>query len=462
MSSDVTPPRPDAAQVAAAARIPARLERLPMSSYQRNIFFIIASAWLFDSMDLASMTFLLAPIAETFSLSNTQSGWLGSASLLGMVIGAGTAGVCADRFGRKVIFQTSMIMWGLAGILCGCAWSFTSLLVFRFLLGIGMAAEFPIAQALVSEFMPAKVRGKWIALLEGFWPLGFICTGLLTIVLLPLCSWRGVFIAQGLPAIFVLIIRRRVPESPRWLASVGRAAEAEKVVSEFERQVAKVTAEPLPPEATAAPCSPAKSAGFSLGELFSSAYYQRTLMVWVLWFCALLGYYGITTWMGKLLVEHGLEIQKSNIYIVFMTFWGVPGFFAAAYLVERIGRKPTMLLALSGSALAAYFYGLAVTPLQLVSHGALMQFFFFGMWSVLYAYTPELFPTRARATGCGTASLWGRVGALLGPIIVPLLLAAYGSGAVYTMGTAAFAVAMLTVWWLGPETRGKTLEEISA
>jgi putative MFS transporter len=180
-----------------------------------------------------------------------------------------------------------------------------------------------------------------------------------------------------------------------------------------------------------------------------------------LWFFTLLGYYGITTWMGKLLVDKGFTITKSIQFVLLMTLWGVPGFFSAAYLIEKLGRRPTVTAYVLLSGVTAYFYGYAGTQQQLIIAGALMQFFFFGMWSSLYAYTPELFPTRARATGCGTASGMGRVGGLIGPSVIPLVMVRHGVSAVFTLGAVAFAVAALTVLILGPETKGRVLEDIS-
>lgn len=453
---------PAAGTNARALNLPQRMERLPLTRYQQVIFLIIATAWLFDSIDLAMMTFMLAPISTEFNLDAAASGLLGSSSLAGMAVGAALAGMVADRIGRKAVFQVSMVMWGIASILCAFAPNVQLLMVFRFFLGFGMGAEFPIAQSLVSEFMPAKVRGKYIALLEGFWPLGFIFAGVMAWLLLPLFGWRSVFIAEGLPFIFVMIIRRRVPESPRWFESRGRFDEAEATMRVIEREVEKAHGKPLPKPSDRGPKDEVSSGGFSLLELFAPRYRTRTIMVWVLWFCVLLGYYGITTWMGKLLVDKGFAVTKSIEYIVLMALWGVPGFFSAAFLVEKLGRKPTVIGYVLGSAMAAYFYGQVTSQMDLIIAGAFMQFFFFGMWSVLYAYTPELFPTRARATGCGTASAWGRIGALIGPSVVPMIIASYGVPMVFTLGAAAFVVGAAAVFILGPETKGKVLEEISA
>jgi putative MFS transporter len=432
-----------------------------MTKYQRTIFLIIATAWFFDSMDLAMMTFVLAPVSSTFGLTPSQTGIVGSASLAGMALGAGLAGILADRFGRKIIFQYSMIVWGAASILCAFVWSYESFLVARFILGFGMGAEFPIAQSMLSETIPATHRGKYIALLEGFWPLGFIGAGVLAYFLVPYAGWRSVFVAMGLPAIYVLVIRRAVPESPRWYESRGYLDKAEETMQFLEKKVEAAHGRPLPQPVTDGLKDEIAADSFSLSELFTKQYRVRTLMVWLLWFFTLLGYYGITTWMGKLLVEKGFTITKSIEFVLLMTLWGVPGFFSAAYLVEKLGRKPAVIGYVLFSGAAAYFYGKAANQTELFVAGAVMQFFFFGMWSVLYAYTPELFPTRARATGCGTASTWGRIGALIGPMLVPIIMARWGVESVFTLGALSFLMGALNVLILGPETKGKILEEIS-
>ena len=441
--------------------LPQRMERLPLTRYQHKTFLIIATAWLFDSMYLGIMTFVLAPISKTFALTQAQAGFMGSSSLAGMAVGASLAGMLADRIGRRPVFQASMIMWGLAALLCAIAPSYTFLLWARFILGFGMGAEFPIAQSMVSETIPSKYRGKYMCLLEGFFPLGFILAGIMSYFLIPVGGWRLVFFISSIPAVYVLIIRRQVPESPRWYEARGLIAEAEKTMRFIEDKVQKAYGKPLPEPALDGVADEVAKGGFSLRELFKDKYRKRTIMVWILWFFTLLGYYGITTWMGKLLVDKGFAVTKSIQFVLLMTLWGVPGFFSAAYLVEKLGRKPAVIGYVLMSGVAAYFYGKAVTQTELIIAGAFMQFFFFGMWSVLYAYSPELFPTRARATGCGTASGWGRVGALIGPSVIPAIISSYGVEAVFTLGAASFAIAALNVLILGPETKGRVLEDIS-
>jgi putative MFS transporter len=452
-------PIPGSSVASAAAAIAARLERLPLTSYQRGIFLVIATAWFFDSMDLGALTFVLGSIRTEFNLSSAAAGLLASMSFIGMFIGASTAGLLADRFGRRVVFQSSMIVWGIGSVLCGLAPDAQLLGLARILLGFGMGMEFPVAQSMVSELIPAKNRGRYIAYLEGFWPLGFIFSGLLCLAVLSVAGWRWVFILEGVPAIFVLIVRRYVPESPRWLASRGDTAEAERVMTDIETEVrARIGGAALAEPVAQAPVEGGRT---GLAALWIGIYAKRTAMLWGLWFFALLGFYGLTTWLGALLQQKGFPVTKSVYYTILISLAGVPGFLTAAYLVEVWGRKSTCIAMLLGSAAACYFYGSATTQTELILFGLIMQFCLFGMWSVLYAYTPELYPTRVRATGSGFASAIGRLGSLLGPYIVGVVLPAAGTVGVFALGAGAFVIAALVVLALGEETKGRTLEAIS-
>lgn len=448
------------AQAQQVADIAARLERLPLTSYQRWIFGIIATAWFFDSMDLAALTFVLGSIRQTFGLSTAETGLLSSMSFLGMFVGAASAGLLADRFGRARVFQVSMIFWGLGSLCCGLSTTATALGASRLLLGFGMGMEFPVAQSMVSEIMPARNRGRYIAFLEGFWPLGFIASGLLTYFVLQVADWRWVFILQAIPAVFVLIVRRYVPESPRWLASHGYSERAETTVRDIESRVRdRMGNKELPPVVRQAAAPASEVTG--LRTLFSGIYAKRTTMLWTLWFFALLGFYGLTTWLGALLQAKGFPITKSVFYTILISLAGIPGFLVSAWLVESWGRKATLVMNLLCGAIACHFYGSAADQTQLIIAGLCMQFFLFGMWSALYAYTPELYPTHVRATGTGFASAIGRIGSLIGPYVIGVILPAAGQSGVFALGAGAFVVAALAVLLLGEETRGRTLESIS-
>ncbi|MBF2974068.1 MFS transporter, partial [Pseudomonas aeruginosa] len=370
-----------------------RLERLPLSPYHRLIFVIIALAFFFDSMDLAMMTFLLGSIKAEFGLDSAQAGLLASSSFFGMVIGAALSGMLADRFGRKPVFQASIVLWGLASYLCSTAGDLGSLTFYRVLLGIGMGMEFPIAQSLLSEMIPASRRGKYIALMDGFWPLGFVAAGCLSYFLLPLTGWRSIFLVLALPAVFVLAIRFLIPESPRWLEQAGRREQADRVLRDIEARVMRsLGLTELPPPLRQPQRERSRPGFFSaFAELWSPAYRRRTLTVWGLWFFALLGFYGLTSWLSALLQQSGFAVTQSVYYTVLISLAGIPGFLCAAWLVESWGRKPSCVLMLLGGGAMAYAYGQTAvfggSLALLIGFGLAMQFFLFGMWAVLYTYT---------------------------------------------------------------------------
>jgi putative MFS transporter len=354
-----------------------------------------------------------------------------------------------------------MVVWGLGAFLSAGAWGIVSLLIFRVIVGIGVGGEAPVAQAILSEFIPAERRGKYIALMEGFWSVGYVLSGAISFALIPILpadGFRVVFAVTGVLAVVIFLARRWLPESPRWFAEQGRYERADRELALIEAEVARRYGDALPPVREREGVLPVR--GNPVAILWSRRYLKRTLMAGGLWFFALLGYFGLTTWLTTLLHAEGFSVAKSLGFTTLISLGGFPGFLVAAYLIERLGRKPTMAIFLVGSAGMAYLYGHPFSGLLFVE-GFLMQFFFFGMWCVLYAYTPELYPTNARASGAGWASAFGRVGAILGPTVVGAVLSAVGTGGVFTIGAASFVLATVLVLVLGPETRGRVLEEIS-
>lgn len=441
-------------------KIPQRIERLPLTSYQRTIGFIIVMAWFFDTVDLGSMGFLLPVLSKEFHLTSVQAGLLGSMSFAGMLVGALTSGLLSDKFGRRRILQGAMIIWGMAGLLLSQSWDITSLMSFRFLLGLGLGAELPVAHAMLPEFLPKSARGRYVAVMEGLLPVGIITAGIIAYFVLPAVGWRWVFAVESLPALWLFIIRRKLPESPRWLEAVGQTEEANRVMLIIEKEVESRSGKPLPPildtvfvekESTSSP----------FAELWSKDYYKRTIMLWILWPAALFGYYGLTTWFGALLVAKGFTIIKSITFVITITAGGIPGFLLATYLIERVGRKPVVILSLIMTAASAYLYGQGHNMTELYIYGTLLNFCQYAMWSAVYAYTPELYPTRIRATGCGLSSSVGRIGALLGPYVIGAILVSSGPSVVFNLAGFLFCIAAVAVLLLGPETRGKVLEEIS-
>jgi putative MFS transporter len=378
-----------------------------------------------------------------------------------MFLGAAISGIVADYWGRKKVFQVTLLVFALTTLLCAFAWNVTSMIVFRFLVGVGLGGELPVVSSLLSEFIPGKHRGRFIVLLESFWAFGWLLAALVAFLLIPVYGWRIAFVVGAIPAFYIWIVRRKLPESPRWYESKGRFAEADDVMSSLERESEQLTGRLVSPIEKVSDSVPVKHRRFTFAELWTSAYRKRTIMLWILWFGLVFGYYGIFIWLPTLLVRAGYSMVNSFLFVIIITLAQIPGYFSAAYLVERIGRKPVIVVYLLMSAVSAYLFGNATSTTMILTWASLMSFFNLGAWGAVYTYTPEQYPTWDRATGAGAAAAFGRVGGFIAPILVGALLPSIGRGGVLTMNAALLVAAAGAVWILGTETKGKSLEEAS-
>jgi putative MFS transporter len=294
-----------------------------------------------------------------------------------------------------------------------------------------------------------------IVLLESFWAYGTLIAGLVAIFVLPSYGWRWVFAIGALPALYAAYLRTALPESPRYLAERGRAAEADAVVRRVERAGggALLTLERAVP--------PTRAGRSRIADLFRPEYRRRTVMLWILWFGIVFTYYGIFLYVPTLLVARGLSEVRSNEFFFLSTIAQVPGYFSAAWLVERWGRKPTLVTYLLGTAAAAFLFGNSGTGTDTFIYAALLSFFNLGAWGVLYSYSPELYPTSIRATGAGVAAAVGRIGGIIGPFLTPVLVPVIGQTGIFAMFMALLVLVAITVYALAEETRGRSLEEIS-
>jgi len=434
----------------------ARLDAVSPNRFHWRLLVLAGVGWMFDAMDVLMLGFLIPPIVREFSLDASRAGLIASATALGMFVGAAVSGRLADRYGRRVMFTTTLVIFSGGAALSALAPSFEALLVARIVAGIGLGGELPVAATLVSELSPRAQRGRMIVLLESFWAYGTILAGVVAITVLPNFGWRWAFAIGALPALYVAYLRRALPESPRYLAEKGRAPEADAIVRRVERAGGGALL-------TLAPAiAPTRSGRTRLAELWRPAYARRTAMLWILWFGVVLTYYGIFLWIPTLLVGRGLTQVRSNEFFFLSTLAQVPGYFSAAWLVERWGRKPTLVAYLAGTALSAVMFGNAGTGTDAFVWAALLSFFDLGVWGVVYAYTPELYPTAVRATGAGVAAAVGRIGGIIGPYLTPVLVPAIGQGGVFGLFTGLLVLVAIAVFALAEETKGRSLEEISA
>ena len=435
--------------------ISARLERLPVSAFHYRLLLITGLGWAFDAMDTGIISFVLPVLAKVWGLSPDQMGFIGSIGLIGMAIGAVFAGTLADVFGRKKVFAGTLVLYSLATGLCGLAWNYQSLLLFRFLVGFGLGGQLPVAITLVGEYSPAGKRGRFLVLLESFWAVGWLLAALISYLIIPRFGWKIAFFMGAVPALYVFYIWRHVPESVRFLAQKNRLSEAHALLRSIEERCGLKPAEKAEFKA-------GETAKISFGEVWSGKMLRRTVCLWILWFCIVFSYYGIFIWLPSLMVKSGHTLIQTFEYVLIMTVAQLPGYFSAAYFVERIGRKATLSAYLALCAVCAYFFGQGGNPGVIILWGSLMSFFNLGAWGVVYTYTPEMYPTRYRAGGSGWAAGFGRVGGILAPMVVAKMLSG-GAGdyqTVFAMFTGVLLLAAVNILVLGEETRGKELETI--
>ncbi|HEX6909407.1 MAG TPA: MFS transporter [Longimicrobium sp.] len=435
-----------------------RLDTLPFTPLHRRLLVIAGAGWAMDAMDVGLISFVMAALATQWALDGATVAWIGSVGFVGMAIGASLGGSVADRVGRRFVFAATLLIYGLATGAAALSWSVASLLVFRFLIGFGLGAELPVASTLVSEFAPARIRGRVVVLLEAFWAVGWIAAALIGTYVIPRSEngWRWAFALGALPALYSAVVRRALPESVRFLEQKGRADEAEAVVRRFEAAAGVAS-----PERPPAPVSAAPAARVGLGQLWRGALARRTLALWLVWFGINFAYYGAFIWIPTLLTQRGFSLVRSFEYTLVITLAQLPGYAVSAYLIEKWGRRPTLAAFLAGSAGAALWFGMAESREAILAAGCLLSFFNLGAWGAVYAATPEVYPTHVRATGAGWAAGFGRIASIIAPLTVPPLMAMGGAGAVFGVFAAFFGVAIVGALLL-PEWRGRHLAEEGA
>lgn len=436
-----------------------RLDRLPFTRRHLRVLTGSGLGWALDAMDVGLISFVIAALAVQWNLEPGQTAWIASIGFVGMAIGATVGGLLADRFGRRQVFAVTLLIYGVATGASALVGGLAALLVLRFLVGLGLGAELPVASTYVSEFAPARMRGRLIVILEAFWAVGWTAAALIGFLVIPGSDdgWRWAFALGAIPAAYALVVRWGLPESARWLARRGRFSEADAVVRTFE-EAAGVTADAgAAVRADEAPAA-ARSARERLGALWSPEFRVRTACLWLVWFCVNFSYYGAFIWIPSILVSQGYDLVRSFGFTLIITLAQLPGYAVAAWLIEVWGRRLTLSVFLAGSAISAILFGTAAAEPTVIATGMALSFFNLGAWGALYAVTPEMYPTSLRATGSGWAAGVGRLASIVAPLTVPLLLVAGGAPLLFVVFAVFFAIAAGAAWGL-LDRRGRALDD---
>ncbi|MFC8132134.1 MFS transporter [Streptomyces sp. NPDC057302] len=460
MTIDASPDR------AVRAAIAARFERLPLCRWHVTVRLIVGAVTFFEAFDQLLIAYALPDLRREWDLSTSAATLLLTVGSIGMLIGALLSGRLADRIGRVKVIALCIALSSVANLALSVSTSPDAFMALRFVQGLAIGGEVPVAATFIAEITRSHQRGRFVLLYELVFPAGLTVGALVAAWVVPILGWRWMYVLAAVPGLLCILVQRKVPESPRWLADHGKAQEAAEVMSGIEAEVERITGKPLPPVSEALPvpvAAPGEEAS-GLRGLFTGRYRRRTLVIGVLWFAGYFVNYGITSWLPTIYQNrYDLSLSDALLYSTVTSCAGLLGCLVAALTVDRLGRRKVIAGCLGGAALmlvALAGVG-AGTPVQVLVWTSLAAVFFFGSNICLYLYTPELFPTRMRALGSSVGGAMNRLGVILGPIVVGVVYAGGNVSTVFVMLGAVALVGAVVAGLGAEETAGRRLEEVS-
>jgi MFS transporter, putative metabolite:H+ symporter len=430
-----------------------RLDRLPVSAFHMRVFALVAIGMFFDGFDIyIAGTVLGATLKSGFSTLAQNAAFV-SSTFIGMMLGSFFTGFLGDRFGRRFTYQANLALFGLASLAAAFAPDMTVLIALRFLMGVGLGAENVVGYSTLTEFAPAATRGRWLGFMAVVVVTGLPVAVLLSTVMIPHYGWRSLFVLGGIGALIVWYIRKALPESPRWLESVGRTAEAEALLARIEASVPG----PLPPPRMA---GPARSR--PLATLFSPPLLSRLVLGCIALIVINTLIYGFITWLPSFFVKQGLSIAASFNFTLIMSLGAPVGAAIGAFAADTAGRKAGLI---GASALAIVFgaiYPFVSDPVWLPIAGLALTVPIYVLVSMLFGiYIPELFPTEVRLRASGICNTFGRGATIVTPFLVVDLFTRYGVGGVLALMIGLLFLLIVAVAVLGIEPRQRSLEDVA-
>src|SRR3984957_795905 len=443
-----------------AASLLARMEQVPFSGWHRNARLIMGSATFFDAFNALSLAFALPTLIRLWHISPKQSGLLISASYVGQLAGALIFSALAEKVGRIRGTTAAIAIMSVLSFGCALAGNFPALPACRLIQGIGVGGEMPVAATYINELSRAHGRGRFFLLYEMIFPLGLMATGQVGAWLVPSYGWKTIFLLGGVPGLVITFLVARLPESPRWLISKGRFAEAEAIVEQIEASTSRRV---FPASSSTAPSPANLTQRGRWGELLSKMYRGRTLIVWTLWASAFFIANGLNNWMPSLYsTVYHMSLRQSLRAASMTNVAQVAVLIVCAFSIDRVGRRNWTVAAfiLGGGTLAFLGFTGARNALSVMILATLGYGLIGSINAILYLYTPEIYPTRMRAIGTGLATSWLRLASAVGPALVGFMVDATGIHSVFLMFAGISIVGAFAATCM-VETSDRRLEEIA-
>ncbi|MEW2454210.1 MFS transporter [Streptomyces albus] len=487
----------------ARAEIAARFERLPLSRWHVTVRLVVGVVTFFEAFDQLLIAYAMPQLRQEWQLGAGGTTAVLTVGSVGMLTGALFAGRLADRIGRVRVIALCVGLSGLSGLALAACPSPGPFMAVRFVQGLAIGGEVPVAATFISEITRSFRRGRFVLLYELVFPAGLTVGAVVAALVVPALGWRWMYVIAAVPGLLCYVVQRVVPESPRWLADHGRLEEAAAVMARIEAKVERATGRPLPPvtepprgdtpnaadgpgtasapaaasapdtavtagadrvPATGVPATAAELSATGLRGLFTGRYRRRTLVICALWFTGYFVNYGVTSWLPTIYGDrYGLSLSEALVCSTVTSAAGFVGCLIVALTVDGAGRRRVVSVCLGATAAVLLTLSLlgADSPVQVLVWTSLAAVFFFGANICLYLYTPELFPTRMRALGSSVGGALNRLGIILGPVLVGLV---YAGGAVSPVFAMLGGVALLgsaTAALFAEETANRRLEEVS-
>lgn len=346
-----------------------------------KLLMVIGTAWLFDAADVALLSFIMPLLKKEMLLTDGQVGLVSSITTVGMIIGAILFGYLADKFGKKNIIIITLLLFSISNLALALTQNLPQFLLVRFITGIGLGGELPVATTIIADSFSGHRRSKMLILVDSFWAIGWILASLLAFLFMPVYGWRPTVIITSVMALYTLVIRRHLPEQTN---------------VKNDKLNLKV----------------------AFGQIWSKDFRRATICLSILWFIIMFTYYGMFLWLPSVLIKRGFSVVHSFKYTLLMSFAQLPGYFLAAYLMGKLSRKKVLAIYLTGTIIGAFMFATAQSEFLVVFSSCILSFFTLGAWGIMIALTPTQYPLEIRGFGIGFTQSIGRIGATIGPYLI--------------------------------------------